>query len=49
MVTTAADVTLGTSKDCDERGEEENGKAGEGFTTAGVELKLLIQQNLGCT
>ena len=41
---TAPAATFGASKDSNEGGEEEYGEAGEGFTTAGVELKLLTQK-----
>ena len=45
MVIAAPAAAPGASKDCNEGGEEKNGKAGEGFTTAGVELKLLMNKN----
>ena len=41
---TVPTAALGASKDSNEGGEEEYGEAGEGFSTAGVELKLLIQE-----
>ena len=43
---TASAATSGASKDSNEGGGEEYEKAGEGFTTAGVELKFLKTSKL---
>jgi len=43
-VATSPAATCGASKDSNEGGEEEYGKAGECFPTAGVELKLLLKE-----